>query len=121
MREFVSKHHTEQQQRNFALCLQGQKGREYKAPFLQAGRKKVKESVTKGFFPHPCFQKIKDQRKAWLTFSQHQGFFCSCKEEFLVSKVPLLLCFNTKNSKSQEHLEHYQLKDSKHRTNIISE
>lgn len=84
MREFVSKH-TEQQHRNFALCLQGQKGQDYKAPFLQAGRKEVKERLTKGFFPLFTFKKIKDQRKAWLTFNQHQGFFCSCKEAFLVS------------------------------------
>lgn len=96
MREFVSKHHIEQQHRNSALCLQGQKGQEYKGPFLQAGRKKVKESITKGFFPHPCFQKNKGLEKTWLTFNQHQGFFCSCKEEFLVSKVPLLLCLYAK-------------------------
>lgn len=58
MRQFVSKH-TKQQHRNFGLCLQGQKGEEYKAPFLQVGRKKVKESITKGLFPPPCFQKSK--------------------------------------------------------------
>lgn len=68
MREFVGKHHTEQQHRNFALCLQGQKGQEYKAPFLQAGRKKVKESITKGFFPHLCFQKNKGSEKSLVNF-----------------------------------------------------
>lgn len=60
MKPFVSKH-TEQQHWNFVLCLQGQKGQEYKTPFLQSGIKKVKESITKGFFTLLAFKKIKDQ------------------------------------------------------------
>lgn len=48
------------------------------------------------FFPLLAFKKIRDWRKAWLTFNQHQEFFCSRQEAILLQQVPLLFCLYTR-------------------------
>lgn len=67
------------------LCAcKGRKVKYIKLHFYEQEERRLKKESQKNFFPLLAFKKIKDQRKAWLTFNQHQGFFCSCKEAFLV-------------------------------------